>query len=125
MLSSELDLWESYWKDESKAKRNIPDIMDTIIELSERNRKTWYHNIYTIYVLVAVVPGSSCSCERCISKLRLLKTYLWSTMSQERLNGLALLFSHLDIEINYEKLLNIFARDYRHRLQLVNMLSKT
>ena len=75
--------------------------------------------------LVGVVPGSSNSCERSISKLRLLETYLRSTMGQEGLNGLALLYVHSDIDINYGELMDIFVRDFRHRLQLINILDTT
>ena len=38
-----------------------------------------------------VLPVTSCEAERSFSTLRRLKTYLRTTMSQERLNGLALL----------------------------------
>ena len=38
-----------------------------------------------------VLPVTSYEAERCFSTLRRLKTYLSTTMSQERLNGLALL----------------------------------
>ncbi|XP_050916731.1 uncharacterized protein LOC127131883 [Lathyrus oleraceus] len=51
------------------------------------------------------------SAERSFSKLKLLKTYLWSTMSQERLNGLALIVIENDIleTIKYEDLVDDFA----------------
>ena len=123
-IEQELDLWENYWRNEMKMKRVIPDtITETLTYLNEGGRETWYPNIYTILILIAVVPSSSCSCERTISKLRLLETYLRSTMSQERLNGLALLFVHYDIEIDYEEVLNIFARNYKHRLQFIDILN--
>jgi len=38
-----------------------------------------------------VLPVTSCEAERSLSTLRRLKTYLRTTMSQEQLNGLALL----------------------------------
>ena len=38
-----------------------------------------------------VLPVTSCEAECSFSTLRRLKTYLRTTMSQERLNGLALL----------------------------------
>nr|CAI5858450.1 unnamed protein product [Callosobruchus analis] len=37
------------------------------------------------------MPVSVASCERSFSKLKLIKTYLRSTMGQERLSGLAIL----------------------------------
>ena len=124
-LDTELDLWENLWKRELRAKNDIPDnITDTIAYLHEKDRHIWYPNIYTILVLIGVVPGSSCSCERCISRLRLLETYLRSTMSQDRLNGLALLYTHSNLKIDYEILINIFARNFRHRLELIDILNE-
>jgi len=44
------------------------------------------------------------------SSLRFVKTVYRSNMGQERLNALLLLFIHRDIELNYEKVADIFAR---------------
>ena len=122
-LNSKLDLWEQYRKKEHECGKNIPDnLIDTFAGLCENSRETWYPNIDTIIVLIAVVPGSSCSCERSISKLGLLETCLRTTMTQERLNGLSLLQAHRSINMDYEKLLNMFARDYPKRLQLIDIL---
>ena len=44
--------------------------------------------------LLATWPVTTCSCERSISALRRLKTYLRSTMQQERLLSLAVLHVH-------------------------------
>ena len=41
--------------------------------------------------ILAVIPATSCSAERSFSSLRRLKTYLRSSMGQERLSNLALL----------------------------------
>ena len=46
-------------------------------------------------------------------------------MGQDRLNGLALLYAHSDIDINYGELMDILALDFRHRLQLINILDTT
>ena len=73
----------------------------------------------TILEIVGTVPSASNSCERSISKLRLIKTYLRTTMAQDRLNGLTLLYTHREINIDYDKLLDIFARQYPHRLRLI------
>ena len=47
--------------------------------------------------ILLCMPVTSCTCERSFSCLRRLKTYLRSTMSQERLNHLAILNCHRDI----------------------------
>ena len=46
--------------------------------------------------ILSVIPSTSCSAERSFSSLRRLKTYLRSTMGQERLSNLALL--HIERE---------------------------
>ena len=47
--------------------------------------------------LMMVMPATSCECERGFSTLRRLKTWLRSTMGQERLNSTAIFHVHQDI----------------------------
>ena len=54
-----------------------------------------------------------------MSRLRTLKTYMRSTMNQERLSSLALAYIHRDIELDPEK---PFAADHSCKLQFVNIL---
>ena len=49
-----------------------------------------YLNVSIAYRILLTVPVTVASAERSFSKLKLLKNYLRSTMSQERLNGLAM-----------------------------------
>jgi hypothetical protein len=57
------------------------------------------------------IPVTVASAERSFSKLKLIKSYLRSTMSQQRLNGLALLAIEKEMltEIDYNSLINDFA----------------
>ncbi|XP_058783708.1 uncharacterized protein LOC131658431 [Vicia villosa] len=68
---------------------------------------------YTViaYRILLTIPVTVASAERSFSKLKLLKTYLRSTMSQERLNGLALIAVENDFleTLKYEELLDEFA----------------
>ena len=52
------------------------------------------------------------SVERSLSKLKIIKTYLRSIMSQEKINKLVLLSIVKEIlnEINYDNLINNFAK---------------
>ena len=49
-----------------------------------------YPNVTIAYRILLIVPVTVASAEQSFSKLKLLKNYLRSTMSQERLNGLAM-----------------------------------
>lgn len=101
-------------------KKPIPDtIARTLVVLSEQK---WFPNIRVILCLIAVVPSSSNSCERSISKLRMIKTYLRSTIGQDRFSSLALVNIHSEIDIDFQKVLDIFATDYQHRLLLKDIL---
>jgi hypothetical protein len=50
-----------------------------------------YPNISIAYRILFTMPVTVASAERSFSKLKLLKNYLRSTMTQQRLNGLATL----------------------------------
>ena len=56
-----------------------------------------YSNVRSLLRLLAVNPVSSASAERSFSSLRRLKTYVRSTISQPRLNHLAVCHVHKDI----------------------------
>ena len=51
-----------------------------------------FPNAYIAYRIMLTIPVSVASTERSFSKLKLIKSYLRLTMSQQRLNGLALLY---------------------------------
>ncbi|XP_066347768.1 uncharacterized protein [Miscanthus floridulus] len=70
-----------------------------------------YLNIYIAYRILFTIPVTMASAERTFSKLKLLKNYLRSVMSQERLNGLATLCIEKKLldAIDIEAIINDFA----------------
>ncbi len=66
---------------------------------------------------MGTLPVTSCECERSISMLKLIKTSL-SSMGQDRLNGLAMLYYHRDIEITSEEVVDEFSRRHPRRMVL-------
>ena len=54
-------------------------------------------NLTVALRIFLTISVSIATCERSFSKLKLIKTYLRSTMSQARLNGLALLSIEWDV----------------------------
>jgi hypothetical protein len=70
----------------------MPDRPMSSMEIFEYvTEEDCYTNVSIAYRILFTIPVTVASAERSFSKLKLLKNYLMSTMSQERLNGLATL----------------------------------
>lgn len=79
-----------------------------------------FRNVECLVKLLLVSPASSCEAERSFSALRRLKSYLRTTMSQPRLNQVALCYVHkerLD-KVDIRKVAQLFVsrKDYRKSL---------
>jgi len=70
-----------------------------------------FPNVYITYRIMLIILVSVISAERSFSKLKIIKDYLRSTMSQERLDELVLLSIEKEMlnEINYNNLIKKFA----------------
>jgi hypothetical protein len=69
-------------------KLSFPERPMSSMEIFEYVRQMdSYPNISITYRILYTVPVTVASAERSFSKLKLLKNYLRSTMSQDRLNG--------------------------------------
>ena len=95
---------------------NLPDFINDVKEplqyLTENNLKEIYPNIYIVIRILLTVPVSTASTERRFSKLKLIKSYLKSTMGQERISALAVLSIEADIasKVDYELLIEEFRK---------------
>jgi len=79
-----------------------------------------YHITMIAYRILLTIPVTVASAERSFSKLKLLKSYLRSTMIQERLNGLATIALESDAleNINYEDIIGDFISRNTRRMML-------
>ena len=70
-----------------------------------------YPNASIVYRILLTIPVTVASIKKSFSKLKLLKSYLRSIMSQERLNELAILSIEQDLleNIEYKCLISNFA----------------
>ena len=118
-ISPELLMWETYWRKEYKGS--------TPSSIAETLKKTFpmrasFPNTYATLRLLATIPVTSCECERSISVLRRLKTYLRNTMGQGRLNALSLMSIYRDMPIDFHEVITRFVRKHPRRMELVNIL---
>jgi hypothetical protein len=73
-------------------KFTLPDGILSAMQIFEHVRDVdCYPNVSIAYRILFTIPVTVASAKRSFSKLKLLRNYLRSTMTQERLNGLAIL----------------------------------
>ena len=70
---------------------------------------------YKVCSILTTIPATSCSAERSFSDLRRIKTYLRSTMGQDRLSSLALIcieraYANRTLENDMEIIIDIFGK---------------
>ncbi|KAF0759629.1 Zinc finger MYM-type protein 1 [Aphis craccivora] len=74
--------------------------------------KNIYPNMYKLMQVALTLPISSATCERSFSAMRRMKTWLRSSMLQNRFNNLAIISIENDIskKIDKEAILDLFAK---------------
>lgn len=112
-LCIELERWNDKWTEESST-----DFLGAIDFLEKCNSHI-YPRIAFFLKIVATLPVSNASPERTFSSLRRLKTWLRSTMNQNRLTGLALLHIHRSRKVDSNDILNVFAKTKNRRINLI------
>lgn len=87
----------------SSLKKIIPALIESV------NDRT-YPNLYKMMCIAFTLPSNSATCERTFSAMRRINNWLRSTMNEERLSDLMVLFSESDIvkAMDYDKLANLF-----------------
>ena len=118
-LKAEMDIWEMYWLQKFSGK--LPGYISTTLKETVM-MKTTFPNIYKALCILGTIPITSCQCERSVSVLRRLKTYMRGTMAQERLNGLAALSVHRNMNISENEIIDKFARMHPRRMQMIDIL---
>jgi hypothetical protein len=96
-------------------KTILPREVTKSIDILDFIRSYWkdggFQMVWVAYRILLTIPVTVASAERSFSKLKLIKTYLRTTMSQERLNGLAMISienEYLD-KLKYDDLIEEFA----------------
>lgn len=101
-----------------KEIKNFPDLpstnmslLDTITFMHDKDLSEIYPNFWTALRIALTLPVTVAQAERSFSKLKLIKTYLRSTMSQERLTGLAVISVNHSLaeQISYDDVIDDFA----------------
>ena len=113
-IDAELETWSLYWSRQDYLPSTSRETLNSM-------DKGLFPNLTELLQIICTLPITSCECERSVSALRCLKT-LRSTISQDRLNGLALLHVHYSMHIDLDKVIDLFRRKHPRRLTLFNIL---
>ena len=114
-LDAELKLWQE-WCSMSE------EVHTTLTEVLLFADAVTFPNIHTALRIFGTLPVTTCTCERSISTLRRLKTYLRNSISETRLRGLAMLNIHREIELDISEVIDQFAAKHPRHIELVDML---
>ena len=112
-LDAELDLWETYWVTYTGCHPN------SVGQTLKAMPHGVFPNIEVALRILATLPVTSCECERSFSALRRLKDYSRSTMLENRLNGLALMYVHKEILPDIEEVIQQFSLMGPRKLEFI------
>ena len=95
------------------------DGSESLQDCIKKATKSLFPSVAQLLRLFGTLAVSNASAERTFSKLRLMKTYLRSTMGQERLSGLALMSVHRnEIRVDPEEVMDLFQKTGNRRIRL-------
>ena len=106
-------LWVTKWKRELLTTDNPPT--DHIATLSFCDANV-FPSIYALLTIASILPISTATVERSFSSLRLLKTYLRNRTTEDRLNGLAMMYIYATETIDVDRVIGRFANMKNRRL---------
>ncbi|XP_060846349.1 uncharacterized protein LOC132926015 [Rhopalosiphum padi] len=113
-LKGEIALWQLHWTQQPVKKEKI----NTAIDAFKETEDGYFPNIRQLLLILAILPVTTSTSERSFSTLKRIKTYLRTTMGENRLNGLALLNIHKQIDVKPEEVLDMFSKSNPRKLQL-------
>ena len=115
LLSTEFRQWKTKFASVPPDKRP-----NTLVEALKACDEDAFPKLYVLLVVACTLPVTTCETEGCNSQLKLLKTYLRSTMTEQRLFALAMIKVHHRIveELDFDKLVVDFANQHPRRMTL-------
>lgn len=112
VIVNEYRLWMVKWQRSQDIPQSISDIiLNCDIDL--------YPNIRKFLCIMATLPVSVATAERSFSTLRRIKSWLRSSMVEDRLTGLALLHIHKNVPIDVNDVITRYGRSRKRKIDFV------
>ena len=106
-LDVELSPCHTKWVDHDEG---LAEDLDMTAKVLPHADVDYYPNICTIFVIMTTLPVTSSECEWSVSPLYLIKSVLQTTMSEDQLNGLAMMQCHHNNPLDPKEVIEEFAR---------------
>ena len=100
-LLAQLDLFHVNYPQSLDQSTSVHDIVKIVQDMSVAE-KVLLAEVVKLVRLLLVIPATNAISERSFSAMRHIKTYLRSTMSQERLNATMVMYVHKDLTDNLD-----------------------
>ena len=113
-VESQVKTWMSLIQSLPEERR--PNDIAAAILLGKEN---FLPAVTTLLRLFGTIPVSNATAERSFSALKRLKTYLRSTMGEERLTGLALLHVNKSTEVDPDDIIELYASKKERRIRVL------
>lgn len=111
-LRFEMFMWQRYCT--SKEKQDQIQTLYACLQVIDGDI---YPNVKKLMKIACTLPITSCEAERAFSALRRTKTYLRSTIGEERLSGLALMNIHNgEVNFDIDKICELFISKHPRRM---------
>jgi hypothetical protein len=113
--------WVRHWQRQLKPEK-LPNSLQDTLRKCDCDR---FRNIFVLLKLALTMPVTTCENERSHSQLKLVKTYLRSTMTEERLGSLMLMKVHRQLagSLSNDVLVDAFEQKHPRRMLLKCLLS--
>ena len=112
-MSTEAWRWRTKWQAQDVEDR--PSTLRMALKMCDRD---YFPNIHVLLSIACTLPVTSCENERVNSTLKNLKTFLRSTMGQQRLSSLALMHIHYNKVVNLDNVVDRFKLKCDRRIAL-------
>ena len=115
LVKEEIHQWKIEWQD--IAEKDRPNTAASALKACDKRR---FPDVKRLLRILCTLPLTSAECERTFSCMRMLKSYLRSTINAERINGLALLATrHRSKDINLINVRRRFINMHKRRMELL------
>lgn len=115
LINTQLQLVHTHFHNNCSRPPSFMDIVDFVRPIQQL-----LSEVVKLVILILVAPATNASSERSFSALRIIKTYLRTTMAQSRLNHLMLLHVHKEQcdRLDLDQCANDFCSKSEHRMNI-------